>query len=127
MAVEAGKARSCRGRAVSRQDSVQPPAVAFCYAEGAGDHWEAYCLTFDLAVSGRSFSEVRQKIGDQITLYLEGVRELPAVERTRLLRRRAPWAAYIRPIWKTVRAIAGGKDTKERHDFSLPLDCPMAA
>ncbi len=50
--------------------------VAFCYAETAGTHWAAYCLTFDLAV-GASLAEVRGKLAEQISLYLETVRDLP--------------------------------------------------
>ncbi len=99
----------------------------FCYAEGKGEHWEAYCLTFDLTVHGRSFGEVRQKIGEQIGLFIEGVNNLPESERARLLRRRAPVREWLRPLWKVMLAGLGRRDPKERHEFSFPLGNLSAA
>lgn len=98
-----------------------------CYAEGKGDQWEAYCLTFDLAVHGRSFDEVRQKISDQVALYIEGVSALPPEQREHLLARRAPLRAWFRPFWTIGIAPFKRRDAKERHEFSFPLVRSSAA
>jgi len=61
-----------------------------CYAEGRPGEWEAFCLDFDLAVQGESLPEVIESLDTAISLYLERVGELPAAEKSRFLRRRAP-------------------------------------
>jgi hypothetical protein len=72
-------------------------------------------------VRGGSFDDVRQKLQDQIRLYLEGVAAAPEAERTRLLRRSAPWWAWLRPFEKILMGALGRRDTKERHEFSFPI------
>ena len=67
-----------------------------CYAEGEGENWEAFCLNFDLAVQGKSFKEVKQKLVDQIELYLESVDSLPEGERHALLNRKAPLGEWLK-------------------------------
>jgi hypothetical protein len=101
---------------------ARPPKIV-CYAEGTGDRWEAYCLTFDLAVQGRSFDEVHQKIVDQVGLYLDGIGALPVQEQGHLLFRRAPWWVWLR--FMVLRWFAGllGRDGKE---FTLPMPAKAA-
>ncbi len=109
--------------------SVSAPSgrTIVCYAEGEADRWEAYCLTFDLAVRGHAFDEVRRKLAEQVELYLEGVAAAPPGERRRLLRRRAPLLAWLRPLWKLAAVSFGRRDAKERYEFTLPLGRQPAA
>ena len=79
-------------------------STAFCYAAGQPGRWGVYCLNFGLAERGGSFDDVRQKLQDQIQLYLEGAAAAPEAERARLSRRRAPWWAWLRPFGKMLRS-----------------------
>lgn len=109
------------------QEPGRPQAV-LCYAEGAGGRWEAFCLTFDLAVQGESFEDVYRKLNEQIALYAEGVAAMAPQDRKRLWNRRAPLGARARFAWKILRAAMAGRDGKSRHEYSLPMDClPLAA
>lgn len=95
--------------------------TVLCFAESNGRHWEAFCLDFDLAVQGHSFEEVYRKLNEQVQLFIEGVCELPAPERTRLLKRRAPIRLWMRPLRRLLAAMIFRRDSKERHDYSYPL------
>lgn len=92
-----------------------------CHAEGAGGEWEAFCVDLDLAVQGRSFNEVYQKLLDQIHLYLESVSELPEVDRQRLLRRTAPLAARLPLIIGMLWSEISHRGGKRRHEYSMPV------
>ena|SRR5271163_769186 len=116
-----------RGALMRRLRNHPEQEVIVCYAEGTEDSWEAYCLTFDLAVQGRCFDDVRQKLDDQIGLFLEGVESAPEAERSRLLRRRAPWWAWVRPMRAMLQAALLGRDAKERHEYSFRRRVPAAA
>lgn len=102
-------------------------AMVFCFAEGAGDCWEAFCVDFDLAVQGRSFEEVYRKLEDQVMLYVEGAIALPEPDRTRLLHRRAPLSVTLpltlRMIWTAIRRT--GRNM--RHDYTMPTPNIAAA
>ncbi len=93
--------------------------VALCYAETAGTHWAAYCLSFDLAVEGASLAEVRGKLAEQISLYLETVRACLA-DQARLIRRRAPLHAFVTLFYRMLRSIVttGGS---MRSDYTEPF------
>lgn len=103
------------------------PETVFCYAEGEAGRWEAYCLTFDLAVRGATFDDVQRKLHDQIVLYLEGVAAVPAADRRRLLRRRAPVWVWVQAFGRLLRGAVSGRDGKERHEFSFPIPRAVAA
>jgi hypothetical protein len=95
--------------------------VIHCYAEGAGDRWEGFCLSFDLAVQGRSFAEVAEKLDDQIALYIEGISAMPAAERNRFWKRRVPLAVRLRIIGTLLSAAIRQRDDKARHEYSIPM------
>ena len=94
--------------------------VIFCYAEGCVGQWEAFCLNYDLAVQGDSFECVRVKLDEAIGIYLEGVLALPEADRTRLLNRRAPMAAWASPFLHLLKAAFTRRDDRLRHEFTLP-------
>lgn len=71
-----------------------------CVAQGRDEAWEAICLDFDIAVSGRSHEEVRATLDQAIRTYIEDANAEAADVRNRLLARRAPWR---------VRAALGAK------------------
>ena len=62
-----------------------------CYAQECGDKWHAICTDLDIAVDGASLEEAKASLAACIGLYLEGIEDLPAAERRRLLTRRTPW------------------------------------
>lgn len=68
----------------------------FCYAEGRGDCWEAFCTDLDIAVQGKSFSEVYGALNTAVRQYLDYVGTLPEEDRERLLCRRMPLFEYFR-------------------------------
>ncbi len=94
-----------------------------CYAEGRGDEWTAICLNFDIAVQGHSFEDVKECLEGAIDLFLEGVAELPAKDRNRLLRRSAPVSMlkYLRAVvWSW---IFGDSEDGEQHQhhYTMPF------
>jgi len=101
--------------------------VIFCYAEGCDDQWEAFCLSFDLAVQGESFEAVMAKLNDAIGLFLETIRDLPQADRKRLLKRRAPVFQWLYPVWHILKASLRKRDDRLRHDFTLPLPANAVA
>jgi hypothetical protein len=101
-----------------------------CFAEGCEGKWEATCLDFDLAVQGRSFQDVYEKLSDQIALYVEGVAALPEPDRDRLLNRRAPIHSWVRAVGRTLAAGIGRDGNRpERHAYDHRIDggCRAAA
>jgi hypothetical protein len=100
---------------------IETEKVVLCYAEGRGEEWEAFCLDFDLAVQGKSFSEVYQKLEDQIHLYLESVCALPEADRRRLLKRTAPLTTRLSLILPMIWAAISHRDRKERHEYTVAL------
>ncbi|HSU05710.1 MAG TPA: hypothetical protein VLI93_09065 [Acetobacteraceae bacterium] len=94
--------------------------MLLCYAEGRNATWEAFCVNFDLAVQGTSFDDVRRKLDTAIAIYLEGVAELPAAERKRLLNRRAPLSAWLGPFLHLLKTGFTSRDCKLRYEFTLP-------
>ncbi|MCY3622147.1 MAG: hypothetical protein OXH68_10605 [Gammaproteobacteria bacterium] len=62
-----------------------------CYARVCGDQWHAICTDLDVAADGATLEEAKASLAACIELYLEGIGDMPADERHRLLTRRAPW------------------------------------
>ena len=97
--------------------------VLHCSAFGQGDRWQAYCLDLDLAVEGRSFSDVEQRLTDAIGSYLEAVMELPENERGALLGRRMPFLVRLQfAIRAFLASIRDRDDADYQHQFTMP--CP---
>lgn len=98
--------------------------IVRCYAEGTTDHWEAFCLNFDLAVQGKSFDEVYRELNEMIQSYLETVSTYPAEDRRRLLNRRVPFAMRAKVMAMYIWAfVFGEKSDKERHNYMSPTVC----
>lgn len=74
-----------------------------CYAEDEAGGWVAVCVDFDLAVQGDTFEEVYASLNQAIEDYLEDVAELPAEERARFFKRRAPLLERLRFLWVALR------------------------
>jgi len=98
-----------------------------CCAEGRDSRWEAFCVDFDLAVQGSNFDEVRQKLHDQILLYLETVAAQPVAERARLLERRAPLLRRIELAARVLTAILRASQDTSRAKYDEPVDAALAA
>ena len=98
-----------------------------CYAEGRDAAWEAFCVSFDLAVQGRSFDDVYRKLNEQIDLYLETVAALPAAERRRFLRRRAPLAVRLRLWARVLLALLFARNRNALHAYDIPRPIAAAA
>ncbi len=87
-----------------------------CYAERSGEWWEAFCPRFDLAVQGRLFAEVQEKLNDQITLFLETLETLPASDRARLLKRKMPFIPHMKlklRSWVYGKGWTGGNNNRD--------------
>jgi hypothetical protein len=82
--------------------------------------WEAICVDLDIAVQGRSFSEVQESLRQSINMFLERVAELPENERYKLLNRRAPW--LLRAKFNLLSALSRvGRDGNDHHrSFIVP-------
>lgn len=106
------------GLPMNRRTSSQN--VIICYAEGDKDRWEAFCLNFDLAVQGQSFQEVFGKLESAVEIFLEGVNDLPAADRKRLLNRRAPLSVWLGPLVRLLWSGFTRHDNRLRHEFTLP-------
>lgn len=73
-----------------------------CYAEGRGNHWEAFCLDLDIAVTGKSFQDVYGTLHTAIDTYIEDVRKESSEQQVRLLNRGVPLSVRIRLFSKFV-------------------------
>lgn len=91
-----------------------------CYAEGRDGTWEAICLDLDIAVQGRSFTDVYEGLHEAIVLYLESVESAPRAERARLLSRRAPLSVRLRFLGLALRSFFTGRmDGGEHAEFTV--------
>jgi hypothetical protein len=97
----------------------------WCYAEGTGDKWEAFCLDFDLAVQGRSFDEVAHKLEEQIEIYIEGVMAQPPEQRQHLLMRRVPWTERVRLLIRVLCAVL--VRPVDQHSYRIQAPAELAA
>ena len=94
-----------------------------CYARGRGESWEAICVDFDIAVSGRSLVEVKASLRECIALYLEEVAESGAEDRRYLLTRRSPW--FVRMELSLMTWVSGlRRDIGRSRKFMLEPEWP---
>ena len=91
-----------------------------CIAEGHNGQWEAVCLDFDLAVQGQSFEDVRRRMAEAVTSYLECVSELSESEKAQFLSRKAPWHMRLRFAWHLFWHILRDGGDSNSASFSLP-------
>jgi hypothetical protein len=82
-----------------------------CYAEGAGDRWEAFCLDFEIAVRARSYEEVQQSLVAAILNYVELARTMPRDMREYARARRAPFLVRMK-FWFSALRETPFKDLK---------------
>jgi hypothetical protein len=68
----------------------------FCYAYGHGNQWEAICIDFDLAVAGRSFKEVQERLNSTIASYVQDALKEDEQTRDCLLERSAPFGVRLK-------------------------------
>jgi hypothetical protein len=96
-----------------------------CVASGRGHEWEAFCLDFDLAVSGESFEAVRTSLFNAINMYIATAAAQPEPVRKRLLARKAPLLVRLvwawRAFWSTLSIRASRDDVPATIEF---LACP---
>ncbi len=92
-----------------------------CYATCDEQGWEAICVDLNVAVQGRSLTEVRGMLSRAIALYIEEAKKEDPKTRERLLCRRAPLG--IRTRYELGRAANfvlsrfGRKDSQARFDI----------
>ncbi|MCY4101129.1 MAG: hypothetical protein OXF46_09440 [Rhodobacteraceae bacterium] len=60
------------------------------YVWGNGSDWEGLCTTFDIAMEGTSLEETKKFLEEAVIAFLESLEDLPAHDRERLLKRKAP-------------------------------------
>lgn len=101
--------------------------IVVCYAEGTQDTWEAFCVDFDLAVQGRSFEEVYQKLDKQIGVFLEGVMALAENERAHLLNRKMPLIARVKLFSNVFWPVFSSRSNKLHHAYDVPVNSGPAA
>jgi hypothetical protein len=74
--------------------------VLRCYAEKKQEHWQAFCLEFDLAVQAESFQEAKSKLEAQIVDYVTDALVGEDKEYAdQLLSRRAPLRHWAKWYW----------------------------
>jgi len=96
-----------------------------CCAHGRPGQWEAICLDLDIAVSGRSFDEVRASLNKAIEMYIEAACAEDPSAREKLLNRRVPLFTRLRHLaycaWHVIRSK---KRTGDDLYASFDLTCP---
>jgi hypothetical protein len=86
--------------------------------------WEAFSFDFDLAVQGRSFEEVAERLKEAVNAYIATALEQPEPTRSKLLRRIAPlrvrfaWAVRI-AFWTMFLNRRAAESA-----FGFPVPCP---
>lgn len=95
----------------------------YCVAHNHGDHWEAICLDFDIAVQGRSFEDVQAQLHEAIATYVEDALAQPEAVRARLLRRRAPLLARLAWLWPLVLQAIFDRDRDNDSSVGFPVAC----
>lgn len=95
----------------------------FCVAQGRGDEWEAFCLDLDLAVQGHSFDDVRCRLEEALSAYLESVASETPEVREKLLNRRAPLLVRLRWAWRFFKAALSGREDDSVSTAGFPVPC----
>lgn len=98
--------------------------IVRCYAEKAGNQWQAFCLDLDLAAQGETFKEAREKLGRMIFEYVyDALAGEDKAHADSLLNRRAPLVYWLRYYWLTLWCMVGILHLELHRLFtkSLPL------
>ena len=94
-----------------------------CYAERAGNQWQAFCLDLSLAAQGNTFSEVNDKLDDMILDYICDVLGEDKAYAEQLLTRKAPLRDWLKYYWYRLLSRAGATHEEARRLFTslVPL------
>lgn len=68
------------------------PCLLRCYGKPQGDKYVGICIDLDIAVEGRDLPEVRKKMSEVITLYMESLNKDNACN---LFLRRSPLHVFL--------------------------------
>jgi hypothetical protein len=93
----------------------------YCVLHGRGNEWEGLCLDLDLAVHGKSLSEVKDLMKDAVETYVQDARKEDEPTRRALLNRRAP--LRVRAYWAMRIAMATLRGRNRDND--LPVGYPV--
>ena len=99
--------------------------VLRCYAEKAGNQWQAFCLDFCLAVQGDTLGEAKEKLESMIAEYVYDA--LAGEDRDfgpQLLSRRAPLRDWLKYYWYLVLYKLGvlHKEVRQLFTSLVPLE-----
>jgi hypothetical protein len=95
-----------------------------CFAQGRDGQWEAICLDRDIAVAGRSLSEVRELLQQAVSTYVLDVDcEAPWL-REGLLSRRCPLPVRLSFEARAVFAPMIERVFKDRRHARFTIPCP---
>src|SRR5262245_21087271 len=97
----------------------------YCIVHGRGNEWEGLCLDLDLAVQGRSLTEVKDLLGEAISTYVQDAAHEVEPARSALLNRRAPFR--VRAYWAARMAMAALRARQRDDDTPVgyPVPCPV--
>lgn len=94
-----------------------------CYAYGRPGDVEAICVDLDIAVQGKSITEVRSMLNEAIASYVEDALAEPPEVAKALLSRRAPWHVRTRLAlltnWLRLKSRFSGRQDKDAADFDI--------
>ncbi len=80
-----------------------------CFAHGHDGQWEAICVDFDIAVTGRSLPEVSDLLVEAVGSYVEDAKRESPENAAKLLSRRAPrvveLSLFARMLWSALRQL----------------------
>jgi hypothetical protein len=97
--------------------------MLFCVARGHGAQWEGLCLDLDIAVQGRSFDEVKDRLQLAVAGYVETAMVEAEPARSQLLRRRAPFLVRLRwGVRFLLTALLRGRSTDDA-TVGFPVSC----
>jgi|SRR4026208_2590890 predicted RNase H-like HicB family nuclease len=91
-----------------------------CFAQGTDGDWEAACPDLDLAVQGRSYEEVYDRLNTAIQDYVQAALQEDDATRERLLSRKAPFLVRVSYLLDFLRAAWTSRDDRLRHGFTVP-------
>ena len=95
-----------------------------CCAIGDRDAWEAICVDLDIAVQGRSFSDVYESLAKAIADYVESAKLEDSDQMARLLKRAVPWQVKLRLEARFLWAWLVGRDSHDSQAAGFTIASP---
>lgn len=95
----------------------------FSVIYGHGGRWEGLCLDLDIAVEGRSLSEVKSLLSEAVSTYIADALKEDEPTRSALLNRKVP--LRVRLYWAAMLALATLRGTNRDDDMTVryPVPC----